>query len=51
MEHYIETHPRGRHGRILYDIEEDFGIERDRVYALFENYMETFPVRRESPVA
>jgi hypothetical protein len=48
MEHYIATHPRGRHGRILYDIEEDFGIERDRVYALFEDYMQAFPVRRES---
>ncbi len=48
MRKYIDDHPRGRHGRILYDIEEDFGIEREAVDSVFQGYLETFPtVRRE----
>jgi hypothetical protein len=50
MRRYIEEHPRGRHGKILYDLKEDFGIERESVYAVFENYLEAFPkVQREVP--
>ena len=50
MDRYIEEHPRGRHGKILYDLKEDFGIDREAVYEDFENYLEAFPrVRREAP--
>jgi len=45
---YIETHPRGRHGRIRYDLEGDFGIDREGIYELFANYMSAFPVEREA---
>jgi hypothetical protein len=45
---YIDEHPRGRHGRIRYDLEGDFGMSRESIYELFEDYMEAFPVRRES---
>ncbi len=50
MTQYIDDHPRGRHGKILYDLEEDFGIDRESVYADFENYLSAFPnIRRETP--
>ena len=51
IDHYIETHPRGRHGKVVYDLEGDFGIEREAVYEVFANYMEAFPVQRETPNA
>lgn len=51
IDHYIETHPRGRHGKVVYDLEGDFGIARESMYDLFANYMEAFPVKRETPNA
>jgi hypothetical protein len=51
LQHYIETHPRGRHGKVVYDLEGDFGISRERAYALFADYLDTFPVEREEPNA
>jgi len=48
MKKYIDEHPRGRHGKILYDIKEDFGIERENVYEVFDDYLKAFPrVQRE----
>jgi hypothetical protein len=49
IDHYIDTHPRGRHGKVVYDLEGDFGISREETYAYFANYMEAFPVERETP--
>ena len=49
IDHYIETHPRGRHGKIIYDLEGDFGISRDKMYDYFGNYMDAFPIQREEP--
>ena len=51
IDHYIETHPRGRHGKVVYDLEGDFGITRDAMYEVFANYMKAFPVQRETPNA
>ena len=48
MQQYIDDHPRGRHGKILYDLKADFGIERDSLYDVFQNYLDAFPrVQRE----
>jgi hypothetical protein len=49
IDHYIATHPRGRHGKVIYDLEGDFGIRRDDMYDYFGNYMDAFPVQREEP--
>ena len=50
MKRYIDEHPRGRHGKVLYDLSEDFGIDRDDVYVAFSNYLDAFPqVQREAP--
>jgi len=51
IDHYIETHPRGRHGKVIYDLEGDFGISRDEMVEYFGNYIEAFPVEREEPNA
>ena len=51
LDRYIDEHPRGRHGKVVYDLERDFGITRESAYTMFENYMEAFPVKREAPNA
>lgn len=49
IDHYIETHPRGRHGKVIYDLENDIGIKREAMYEYFGEYMDAFPVQREEP--
>jgi hypothetical protein len=51
IDHYIETHPRGRHGKVVYDLEGDFGITRDAMYDYFGDYINAFPIEREEPNA
>ena len=51
LEQYIADHPRGRLGKVLYDLEGDFGITRESAYELFASYMDAFPVKREEPNA
>lgn len=48
VEGYREAHPRGRGGRIVYDLRADFGLEPDAVRRRFAFYFERFPqVRAE----
>jgi hypothetical protein len=47
IEKYIKDHPRGRAGKVKYDLEGQFGIKRDDLYQEFSYYMDAFPVRRE----
>lgn len=49
IDQYIIDHPRGRHGKVVYDLKGDFGIERESMYEVFDNYMQAFPVQREAP--
>ena len=51
IDHYIETHPRGRHGKVIYDLEGDFGIDRDELVEYFRSYTDAFPVQPEAPNA
>ena len=47
---YIESHPRGKYGQIVYDLERDFGISPAKLRERFEFYYEAFPfLRREVP--
>jgi len=43
MEHFVETHPRDRFGQIVYDLEGDFGISREKLRERFGYYFEAFP--------
>lgn len=45
---YVAGNPRGRDGRIVYDLRADFGLEPDVLYDRYAFYFEAFPqVRRE----
>ena len=43
----LDENPRGRHGRIRYDLRGDFGIEPGALRERFAFYFERFPVRAE----
>lgn len=45
---YVAGNPRGRDGRVVYDLRGDFGLEPDELYDRYAFYFEAFPqVRRE----
>jgi hypothetical protein len=44
---YMENNPRGKHGRIFYDLKGDFGVEPDELRERFAFYYDRFPVRVE----
>ena len=47
LDAYTTAHPRGVHGRVVYDMAEDFGIARNELRARFRPYMDRFGVRAE----
>jgi hypothetical protein len=45
---YLARNPRGKEGRVVYDLRADFGLEPDDLYERFAFYFEAFPsIRRE----
>jgi hypothetical protein len=44
---YLEAHPRGKEGQVVYDLRNDFGAEPADVRKGFEFYFERFAVREE----
>ena len=45
---YVASNPRGKDGRIAYDLPADFGLEPDDLYDRFSFYFDAFPhIRRE----
>ena len=44
---YIDSHPRGKDGQVVYDLRKDFGAEPKDVRSGFGFYMDRFPVREE----
>jgi hypothetical protein len=47
LEAFMTEHPRGKHGRLDYDLRGDFGLDPDGVRARFGYYFERFPIRSE----
>ena len=47
MAGYIRDNPRGKHGQVVYNLEGDFGLDREQLYRRFGPYMEHFGLRRE----
>jgi hypothetical protein len=45
---FLAAHPRNRHGRVVYDLEGDFGVDVGRVRERFAFYYGRFPVRKEA---
>lgn len=48
LQHYIENHPRGKHGRMIYNLKEDFGVAPEDLRKRFAFYFDQFPVRAET---
>ena len=48
MQDFIASHPRGKHGRVVYDLEGDFGINPAALRARFQFYFDAFPVTAEA---
>ncbi|MBL7502723.1 sulfotransferase [Frankia sp. CNm7] len=47
IEHYVTSHPRGSRGRVVYDLEGDFGLDPDELRDRFAFYTDTFQIRPE----
>ncbi len=47
FQRYLDTNPRGKHGRIRYDLQRHFGISPDELRARFDFYFDKFDVRAE----
>jgi hypothetical protein len=46
MHEFIDSHPRGKHGQIVYNLERDFGIAPEALRERFDFYFEAFPFLR-----
>jgi hypothetical protein len=44
---FLDEHPRGKHGRIVYNLREDFGVEPAQLRERFAFYFDRFPVQVE----
>jgi hypothetical protein len=44
---YIAANPRGKHGRVQYDLAGDFGVDIKKLRARFQFYFDKFPVEHE----
>lgn len=44
---YIEAHPRGRDGKVVYDLRRDFDVSPEELREPFGFYLDRFPVRTE----
>ncbi len=43
VDEYIESHPRGKYGQLVYNLERDFGIAPADLRKRFDFYYEAFP--------
>ncbi len=47
MQQFIDNHPRGKHGNVVYNLREDFGVDPNELRERFRFYFDRFPVRAE----
>jgi len=47
IEEFINDHPRGKDGQVIYHLERDFGVSPERLRERFRFYFEAFPVSPE----
>lgn len=47
FQQYLDGNPRGKHGRIRYDLKRHFGISADELRGRFDFYLDRFDVRDE----
>jgi len=44
---YMEQNPRGKYGRVQYDLKADFGVDPNELRKRFDFYFQRFPIRVE----
>jgi hypothetical protein len=47
MREYMDSHPRGKDGRVVYDLAGDFNLDIPALRERFAFYLDRFPVRVE----
>jgi hypothetical protein len=47
LDYYMQENPRGKHGRIVYDLKGDFGVDPTELREQFRFYYDRFPIQRE----
>ena len=47
LQRFIDDHPRGKHGQVVYNLRDDFGVEPAELRERFQFYFDQFPVRAE----
>lgn len=47
LQGYLDANPRGKHGRMVYDIKRDFGRSPEEIRSRFAFYFERFDVKEE----
>lgn len=48
LQTFLDNHPRGKHGRVIYDLKSDFDTDPDDLRQRFDFYFEQFPVAVEN---
>lgn len=48
MRLFLDAHPRGKHGSVVYRLKEDFGLDPEELRERFRFYFDAFPARPES---
>ena len=47
LREFMQAHPRGKDGRIIYDLRGNFGVEPEQIRERFAFYFDAFPVQAE----
>ena len=47
LEDYMRDNPRGKYGRVVYDLQADFGVDPEALRQRFDFYFERFPIVAE----
>ena len=50
MQQYIADNPRGKHGQILYNVKQDFGVDPEELYERYKFYTDYFNLPLEQKV-
>lgn len=48
LQSFIADHPRGKHGQVAYNLQQDFGVSPEELRTRFDFYFQQFPVQAET---
>ncbi len=47
LQAFMQANPRGKYGRVIYDLKADFGVDPEALRERFKFYFDRFPIRAE----